>query len=101
LSDSKYLLAYQSLLTGINLENKTFGVDRQSYKDGNFIFAFIIQSFEGDASFYPKKGTLKIELTFSKPLPKPVSALILAQTQNLLTIDQFRNIEVLNQGNLK
>ncbi len=99
--DNRYLLAFQGLLDGLNLGEKTIGITRNSFLDGNCLFAFQLQSFESEQSFYPTQGTLKLELTFSAALKAPITAIILSQTINLMTIDRFRDVNIENQGILQ
>ncbi len=99
--DNRYLLAFQGLLDGLNLGEKTIGISRNGYLDGNILFAFQLQSFESEQSFYPTQGTLKLELTFGEALKTPVTAIILSQNINLMTIDKYRTVEIENQGILQ
>lgn len=96
--NSRYLLGYQTLLTGLNLENRSFGIDRNSWLDGNVLFSFALTGYDGDVNFYERTGNLKLEITFSSGLAKPVMGIILAQSQSLLKIDKYRTAEVENQG---
>ncbi|XP_035712391.1 uncharacterized protein LOC118437473 [Folsomia candida] len=98
---TRYLLAYQSFIDGLSLENKTIGIDRSSFADGNTLFAFQLQSFQSETSFYPTNGTFKLELDFSQELSAAVTVIILSQTQNLLTINKYREVEIENQGLLR
>lgn len=96
--NSRYLLGYQSLLTGLNLENKAFGIDRNSWLDGNVLFSFALTGYDGDINFYERTGNLKLEITFGAGLTKPMMGIILAQSQGLLKIDKYRTPEIENQG---
>lgn len=96
--NTQYLLAFQTLLNGLNLEQKSIGINRNSYIDGNVLFAFQLMGFEGDTSFMDRSGSIKLEVTFKEPLTEQVTGILLSQSQNLLTIDKYRNIEVENQG---
>lgn len=98
---TRYLLAFQSFLDGLSLENKTIGLDRSSFTDGNTLFAFQLQSFQSETSFYPTNGTFKLELDFSQELTAAVTVVILSQTQNLMTINKYREVEIENQGLLQ
>lgn len=94
-----YLLAYQSLIKGLNLENKSVGIDRDGFTDGNFFLVFSIHSTTSDA--HPKleqTGKLIIELGFSEALTQQVTCIIVSKTQAVLSINKHREISLHNQG---
>jgi hypothetical protein len=88
-----YLLAYQCLITGLNLENKSVGINRSNYKNGNVIYGWQILGFEGESSFAERVGSIKLEVTFKEPLTEQITGVILSQSQNLLSISKHREIE--------
>lgn len=96
--DSKYLLAFQSFLTGLNLENRSVGLDRDNYVDGNVFYAFQLLGYEGSDTFEDKTGNIKLELTFGSAVTKQIIGICLAQTKSLMTIDKNLNVELQNQG---
>ena len=99
--NDRYLLAYQNLLNGLNIENSTVGIDRNYFVDGNAIYVYQLQSYESRSLFFPRDGVLKLEMSFSEPLETACTAVILAQTQNILKIDHYKQVEVENQGVLQ
>jgi hypothetical protein len=91
---SNYLSAFQSLLAELNLDGKSIGITRDSWLDGNVLFGFSLLGFAGLPSFNERAGSLKLEFTFSKPVPKAVVALVLSQTQCVLKIDKHHAVEI-------
>jgi len=96
--DTNYLLAFQTLINGLNLEQKSIGINRHNYLDGNVLFAFQLLGFEGDTSFVDRVGSIKLEVTFKNPLNQQVTGILLSQSQNLMTIDKHRIVDLENQG---
>jgi hypothetical protein len=96
--DTNYLLAYQTLVTGLNLEHSSVGINRSNYLDGNILFCYQLCNFNGNTSFADKTGNLKIELNFKIALDKQVTVIILSQESAVLMVDKHRSIELENQG---
>jgi len=61
--DKKYF-AFQTLLTGLNLENTSVGISRDNYIDRSVLYAFQLQGYEGAPSLTERTGSIKLEITF-------------------------------------
>jgi len=95
---SKYLIAFQNLLTGLNLENKSVGINRDNYKDGNVFYAYQLMGYEGNPIMDDKTGSIKLEVTFGTAVTKQVIGICLAQSRACMTIDKNLSVELVNQG---
>jgi hypothetical protein len=96
--DSKYLLAFQTLLTGLNLENRSVGINRDSYIDGNVFLAFQLLGYDESTTYEDRVGNIKLELTFGTAVSKQLIGICLAQSKSLMTIDKNLSVELHNQG---
>ena len=96
-----YLLGYQQFLNGLNIESTTIGINRDYFLDGHVFYVYQLQNYESASNFFAAGGQLRLDMSFEKPLETAVTAVILAQTQNVLTVDKYRNITVENQGVLQ
>lgn len=94
----KYLLAYQNFVNGLNLESKSIGINRNSCLDGNTLYSFSLCGYKGYSNYYDRSGSLKLDISFSKPLPEAVVVVILYQSQAVLTIDKFNTVTLDQSG---
>jgi hypothetical protein len=93
-SQGQYLLAYYNLIQTLNLENKSIGIDRNSYIDGSCFYAYRLNSGESNLQGNEMLGNLKIEITLSTPTTKQLSLILLSQTPSLISIDKYRTVEL-------
>jgi len=96
--DKKYLLAFQTLLTGLNLENTSVGISRDNYIDGNVLYAFQLQGYEGAPSLTERTGSIKLEITFKSPTSSQFIGICLGQNKVLMTIAKNSIVELENSG---
>jgi len=96
--DKIYLLAFQTLLTGLNLENRSVGINRDNYLDGNVLFAFQLMGYDGASSLENRVGNVKMEVTFSTALSSQIIGICLAQNKAIMTIDKNGIVELENVG---
>jgi hypothetical protein len=96
--DDKYLTAFQSLLSELNLDRTSVGLDRKSWLDGNTFFGFSLCGYTGLPSFFERNGSLKLDFTFSTALAQATVAFVLSQTQSVLKIDKFHSVEIETLG---
>jgi hypothetical protein len=92
--DDEYLTAFQSLLSELNSDRTTLGLDRKSWLDGNTFFGSSLCGYTGLPSFVEQDSSLKLDFTFSTPLAQATVAVILSQTQSVLKIDKFHSVEI-------
>ena len=91
------LHSYMSLLTGTGKWGKDegIGIDRTEYNDGYTFFAWDLTPdlSEGDDHFQLKRNTsVRLEMTFGTPLPRPVNIIVYAEFENMIMIDADRNV---------
>jgi len=96
--DEKYLLAFQTLLTGLNLENRSVGINRDNYLDGNVLYAFQLMGYEGNNTAGERTGNIKLEITFATATTTQLIGICLAQSKALMTIDKNGSVELENTG---
>ena len=72
------------------------GISYQEFKGGSTLFVFDLNAelTDGDHIEAVKRGAVRIEVRFSNALPNPVTCLLLAEYNNLITIDKERNISL-------
>ena len=91
-----YITAYQSLFAGLRKEDLDEGIytNRNDYRNGYCIYVFDLGAHMDELNFQPalKKGNLKLETRFEKPLEETINILVYANFPSLLRIDQTRNI---------
>ena len=91
-----YISAYQSLFAGLRKEDLDEGIytNRLDYGQGYTIFVYDLGAHMDELNFQPalKKGNLKLEARFEKPLNETINILVYANFPSLLRIDQARNI---------
>ena len=94
--DGEYLHAYNSLLTGLGINNsdRSIGITRSNYKEGNVLYAFDLTAdmAEGPHIDPVRHGNLRIEAGFGAELPRAVTVIIYAEYENMLQVDRARNI---------
>ena len=89
-TEGLYVRTFNELMrtTGVLNMNGGFGIDRSGYPQGFFIIGQkLIEAFT-DVSFAPEQqGTLSINLTFKTAPPKPLTAILMMEYQNVLKIE--------------
>ena len=95
-ANGEYMLAYNSLLTGLGLNNadKGLGIDRHSYLHGNVLYAFDLTADMAEGAHIDPihYGSIRVEAAFANALPNAVNAIIYAEYDNVLQIDRARNV---------
>ena len=91
-----YITAYQSLFAGLRKEDLDEGIytTRKDYSLGYTMYVFDLGAHMDELNFQPalKRGNLKLETRFEKPLEQTINILVYANFPSLLRIDQTRNI---------
>ena len=91
-----YITAYQSLFAGLKKEDLDEGIytNRLDYGQGYTIYVYDLGAHMDELNFQPalKKGNLKLETRFEKPLNETINILVYANFPSLMRIDQTRNI---------
>ena len=91
-----YITAYQSLFAGLRKEDLDEGIytNRLDYGQGYTIYVFDLGAHMDELNFQPalKRGNLKLEARFEKPLDETINILVYANFPSLLRIDQTRNV---------
>ena len=75
------------------------GFTRNTLKDGDFVIAFKTDpTVPANVPYWgtPKTGSTKLEMFFAKPIETEQQVLVLARFPALVTIDNKRNVTVLN-----
>lgn len=93
---NNYLIAYNSLITGVGLSNgdRSVGITRHNYTHGNVLYAFDMTADMAEGAHVDpiRHGNLRIEAGFGAALPTPVTVVVYAEYENMIQIDRARNI---------
>lgn len=104
-SSGNYSREYAGLFKALN-QNTTdvfCSITKEQFGAGRTIFGFNFATDSSDGCgavghINPiKRGTLRVQLHFAKPLPHPVTVLAFCEFDNIIEIDQDRNV-YLNNG---
>ena len=94
--NGEYMLAYNSLLTGLGLNNadKGLGIDRESYLHGNVLYAFDLTADMAEGAHVDPihYGSIRVEASFANAFPHAINAIIYSEYDNVLQIDRARNV---------
>ena len=90
-----YISAYDSLFSGSDTEG-AIGISRSDYPLGYSLYVFDLEPALGHAEYWPilKRGNLKIEVHFEKPLTETVNLLAYARFPGLFEVDSSRIVLV-------
>jgi hypothetical protein len=93
----KYALAYHSLMqgTGRHFSDAGISISHSEYKDGYCLYVFDLTVDQSSSSNYwslEKAGCMGIHLKFNKELKENVTAIIYTEFDNVIEIDNFRNV---------
>ena len=95
-ANNMYIKGYYSLFSGLDRAGLDSGnhISRTDYKDGYCLFAFDFtpDMCEGDHFNLIKSGNLRINVTFSDKLDKPINCIVYMCFENILEINKNRNI---------
>lgn len=94
---NQYIRSYHSLFEGSNINHSDIGnnISRSDYPKG---YALLAIDFTPDLCSsathvsLPKTGSLRIDVRFTNPLPQSITAIIFAEFDGLIEIDQYRNV---------
>lgn len=96
--DPNYILAYQTLFSGVNsmFQDKGNHIDRKEYGQGYTLYAFDLTPdlSSGDCFNLRKNGNVRLEMQFSEPLPETINVLVYAEYESVIEIDRNRNVIV-------
>ncbi|XP_028514631.1 uncharacterized protein F54H12.2 [Exaiptasia diaphana] len=91
-----FISAYQSMFTGTGMmfEDLGNGISRDEFNQGYGIFCFDLTPDLSNGAHYNliRKGNLRLELQFAKTLPRSTNIIVLAEFENLIEIDNQRNV---------
>ena len=91
-----YIRAYQSLFSGTGSMFEDIGNDisRDDFNEGYAIFCFDLTADLSNGGHYNliKMGNLRLELQFAKALPQSINVIILSEFENLIEVDNQRNV---------
>ena len=94
--NKEYIRGYFSLFEGIDRPVLTTGnnISREDYSGGYALYAYDLSPdlCSGDHFNLLKTGNLVLELTFSKSLTKPVTAVVYMEYDNLVEINKNRQL---------
>jgi hypothetical protein len=93
----QYVSAYNSLFygTGSNFQDNGCNISYSDFAGGYMINVFdLTADLTASESHWnqPQTGTLRLELQFAKTLENPIVALIFSEFNNLIEIDQHRQV---------
>ena len=91
-----YIRAYNSLFTGSNQHFKDTGnaISRTDYPNGYTLFVFDLSPDLSDGGHFDlvKRGNLRMEMHFARPLPATINTIVYGEFDNILEIDRSRNV---------
>ena len=99
--DGTYQEVYHQLLQTIGIANldSGFQVTRTEYPGGYFVLPFSFAPNKSDSYFTPiKQGAMQISLVFEKPIPKPITVLLLFQYSSIIKISSKGAIKLSYSG---
>lgn len=70
-------------------------ISREDFSKGNCIFTFKTKYESQGLQPMSERGQLRLDLTFSSPLPESVTVICYGKFSSVLTIDNTRNIQIL------
>jgi len=91
-----YLNGFSSIFKALNHKSDGNAISRDDYKKGNTFFMFDLVQHMGRELHVGKTGNLKVSLEFSEPLEANIILLMLSVTENLMEIDEYRNVYIRN-----
>lgn len=88
--NDNFIHAYHNLF----LNSDGLYLSRSEFPQGNSLFLFNLSAdlCDGDHLSLIRRGNLRIELKFAKPLPQTVSLIAFAEFESLIEINKARNI---------
>ena len=93
---NRYLECFHNLSDSIERHSRCHsnGISRESYKNGNTLFCFDLTpgATEDRCLNLIRRGNLRIELRFTKPLPRSINLIIYSTFTNVIEVDKLRNI---------
>ena len=92
----RWARSYLSLFTGTGMAWKDIGntISYDEYDKGFAIWCFDLSPSmaDGDQVELLKTGNLRIEISFSKPLPDPIHVIVLGELDGMIEIDKSRRV---------
>eukprot|EP00057_Strongylocentrotus_purpuratus_P015148 XP_011669622.1 PREDICTED: uncharacterized protein F54H12.2-like [Strongylocentrotus purpuratus] len=96
--DPNFILAYQTLYSGINsmFHDKGNQITRTDYDKGYTLYAFDMTPdlSTGDCFNLRKHGNVRLEMQFARALPETVNVMVYAEYESVIEIDRNRNVIV-------
>ena len=90
-------------VTGKMMDDTDIGINRENYAQGYSLIGFNIDPTTSSDFRYlgkPRQGHTKLELTFKKALPEPITIILYATFPETMTIDETRNVRLENKEKL-
>lgn len=96
-SENQYIRAYHSLFEGTNINHSDSGnkISRAAYPQGYALVAIDLTPDLSSSAAHvslPKTGSLRIDVQFEEALAQSITAIVYAEFDGLIEIDQYRNI---------
>jgi len=92
----QFIQAYNTLFTGTGRQFHDEGlyIDRLDYAQGNCLYAFDLSPDLTDDDRFDllRTGSVRLQLKFAEQLEHPITLIIYAEYQNILEIDNNRNV---------
>jgi hypothetical protein len=91
--ENEYISAYVRLKESTINGDFDNGLEREDFGGGYALYAFDVEpDFDFDYSSLIRKGNVRLQITFSKPLETTLAVVIYSESPTLLEIDASRNI---------
>jgi hypothetical protein len=95
-SEKNYTLAYMNMFENLNMSStdKLNGISYEDFANGYCFLPFNLTSDGSDGGHLElvKEGTTSVSADFQLPLPNAIKLICYAEFDNIIEIDQFRNI---------
>ena len=93
-----YVRSFMQMSSGLGhaFANQDCGVSYSDFQGGNTLFVFNLNSEQTDGEHIerPQRGSVRIEVRFSQPLPRPITCIVFSEFDSLILIDKDRNPEL-------
>ena len=91
-----YISAYNALFSGTKKSEQFSGISRSDYPLGYTLYVFDLEPSLTSAEYWPilKRGNLKLDIHFEKPLTETVNLLAYATFPDLFEVDSSRAVLV-------
>ena len=96
--NTDYVRSFMQTSSGLGhaFSNQDCGLSYGDFRGGNTLFVFNLNSelTDGEHIERAKRGSVRLEVRFSQPLPHPISCIVFGEFDSLILIDKDRNSDL-------